>query len=125
MSTESNPIIWFEIPVNDLGRARNFYAHVFGIELEEQTSGDTQMAFFPMVKDAGGAAGTLVKGNGYAPCASGTLIYFSTPDIEAALARAAERGGKTLKAKTSIGEYGFIGLLQDSEGNHIGLHATS
>ena len=125
MTSKYNPVIWFEIPVTDLGRAKDFYAHVFGVEFEEQPMGDTQMAFFPMLKDAGGAAGTLVKGKGYAPCQGGTLIYFTTPDIEAALSRANERGGKTLLAKTSIGEYGFMGQLQDSEGNHIGLHSMS
>lgn len=125
MSNESNPVIWFEIPVKDLDRASQFYAHVFGVAFEEQSMGETQMAFFPMLMDAGGAAGTLVKGEGYAPCESGTLIYFTTPDIEAALARASERGGKTLTAKTAIGEYGYMGIMQDSEGNRIGLHSMT
>lgn len=125
MTTQTNPIIWFEIPVTDLDRAKAFYGYVLGVPFEEQAMGQTQMAFFPMLKDAGGAAGTLVKGEGYAPCQSGTLIYFTTPDIDAALTRAKEIGGKTLTPKTSIGKYGFIGLLQDSEGNHIGLHSRT
>lgn len=120
-----NPVLWFEIPVSDLSRATAFYEQVFNIKLEAQTMGETQMSFFPMQKDAGGATGTLMKSEGYVPSQSGVLIYFSTPDIEAALARAEQHGGKTLKTKTAIGEYGFIGLLLDSEGNRIGLHSTS
>lgn len=49
------------------------------------------------------------------PASSGVLIYFSTPDIEAALLRGEEKGGKSLQPKISIGKYGFIGLLLDSE----------
>lgn len=125
MATNNNPIMWFEIPVTDLSHAKDFYGHVFEIAFEEQSMGDMQMAFFPMIRDASGAAGTLVQGDGYTPSQSGVLIYFSTPDIDSALSRGEARGGKILKPKTSIGEYGFIGLLLDSEGNRIGLHSTT
>lgn len=125
MTNERNPVMWFEIPVSDLARAKKFYSHVFNIELEEQQIGDMHMAFFPMHKDTSGAAGSLIRSQGYTPSESGILIYFTTSDIEAALARAEELGGKTLTAKTSIGEYGFIGTLRDSEGNRIGLHSTT
>jgi predicted enzyme related to lactoylglutathione lyase len=34
-----------------------------------------------------------------------------------------ERGGTIITGKTSTGEYGFIALVHDSEGNCIGLHS--
>jgi hypothetical protein len=35
----------------------------------------------------------------------------------------AESGGKVQKEKMSIGQYGFIALVSDTEGNMIGLHS--
>ena len=76
-----------------------------------------------MEKEGQGAAGTLLKGEGYTPSNSGTLIYFAVEDIDSTLKKIQQNGGKTLQAKMSIGEYGFIGLFQDCEGNRIGLHS--
>jgi len=35
----------------------------------------------------------------------------------------ASNGGKIVKEKFSIGEYGHIALVTDTEGNMIGLHS--
>jgi len=123
MATKWNPVGWFEIPVSDMDRARTFYEHVFDVKLEEHRMGEGLMAWFPMKQGETGAAGSLVKGKGYQPSPEGVLVYFTAPDIEDALSRARERGGKVVAEKTSIGEYGFFALVQDSEGNRIGLHS--
>ena len=123
MGAEMNPVGWFEIPVTDMARATAFYEHVFGVKLEEHEMGPALMAWFPWKEGAMGAAGALVKGDAYEPSHAGVMVYFSAPDIEAALARAKEKGGAVLAEKFSIGEYGFVGTMQDSEGNRIGLHS--
>lgn len=122
MAVEHNPVGWFEIPVNDMARARAFYEHVFDVELKENQMGDVLMAWFPMFEGSIGSTGALVKGEGYEPSMGGTLVYFTAPDIETALERARERGGCVLVPKTSIGEFGFFGVARDTEGNRIGLH---
>ncbi|WP_112663079.1 VOC family protein [Microvirga flavescens] len=119
-----NPVVWFEIPVNDLDKAKAFYEGVLDLSLSLQEMGPAKMAFFPMKDQAEpGAAGTLVKSDGYGPSESGTLVYFEVPDIEGTLKKVGEKGGKTLMPKTSIGQYGFIGHFVDCEGNRIGLHS--
>lgn len=123
MSSKYNPVNWFEIPVKDMNRAKSFYEQVFGIELSLNQMGPIQMAWFPMVQDSAGATGTLVRGEGYTPSHNGTLIYFSVADIDAALKKINEQGGKTLGPRTSIGEYGFYALFEDSEGNRVALHS--
>ena len=125
MSRKPNPVCWFEIPVKNMDRAQTFYEHVLGAKLEQNEMGGMLMAWFPMRDKVTGASGALVKGKGYVPARSGTLVYFSTPDIKAALARAGKRGGRTLMPKTDIGEYGFIAFVLDCEGNRIGLHAST
>lgn len=119
-----NPVGWFEIPVTDLDRAEKFYKEVLGYECERQPEerGIT-MSWFPMYQDGLGAAGTLVKGEAYTPSKEGIMIYFTAPDIPGTLAKVEANGGKVLQEKMSIGEHGFTGLLEDSEGNLIAIHS--
>jgi len=37
--------------------------------------------------------------------------------------RAAKSGGRVAREKFSIGEYGFVSLAFDTEGNMIGMHS--
>jgi predicted enzyme related to lactoylglutathione lyase len=69
-----------------------------------------------------GAAGALVKMAG-CPSGGSTLVYFSCEDCSVEAARAAVHGGEIVKGKMSIGEYGFIVMVVDTEGNMIGLHS--
>jgi uncharacterized protein len=118
-----NPVAWFEIPVSDIYRAKEFYEFVFDLNLEIHELGFLLMAWFPMEDKAPGATGALVQAASYNPAREGVLIYFSVEDIDATLKKVAEKGGSLLQPKTGIGEYGFIGYFQDSEGNRLGLHS--
>ncbi len=77
-----------------------------------------------MAMDAPGAAGAICKMEGVSPGGGGTLIYFSCEDCAEEESRVAPAGGNVFKSKFSIGEYGFISLVSDTEGNMIGLHST-
>ena len=123
MALKPNPVNWFEIPAKDLSRATKFYENIFGTKLQLNEMGPMKMAWFPMEQNGQGAGGTLIKSEGYKPSTSGTLIYFSIDDIESVLKKINAEGGKTLQAKTSIGEHGFIALFEDTEGNRVGLHS--
>ena len=122
MSESSNPVNWFEIPVNDLARAKSFYEALCGVQLSEQEMGSHQMAWFPMQPDGAGANGTLIQGEGYQPSHVGTLGYLHVADIDSALATVNENGGRTLLPKTGIGEHGSIAHFEDTEGNRVALH---
>ena len=123
MSTQMNPVNWFEIPTNDLNRAKAFYEHVFDIELNLNEMGPLKMAWFPMAQDAPGATGTLIQSAEYTPSYEGTLVYFSVEDIEGTLKKVEEKGGKILNPKQSIGDYGFVAHFEDCEGNRVALHS--
>lgn len=120
-----NPVNWFEIAANDLARAKAFYEHAFGFSLTHMEMGPSKMEMFPMEQNASGSGGALIQTEGYTPSHEGTVIYFSVDDIEATLAKVGAKGGKTLQPKMSIGEFGFIALFEDSEGNRLGLHSQS
>lgn len=123
MSEKMNPVGWFEIPVVDLERAKNFYDAVFGFDLKFHDMGPMRMAWFTMIEGVPGAPGALIKMEGYTPSEDGIRIYFTAPDIEETLAKASANGGHILQPKTSIGEYGFIARFKDTEGNHIAIHS--
>jgi predicted enzyme related to lactoylglutathione lyase len=79
---------------------------------------------FPMEEGAAGAAGALASMNGQQPGGNGTVVYFTCADCAVEAKRAPTHGGKIIKEKYSIGEYGFVALVADPEGNVVGLHST-
>ncbi|SHJ30736.1 VOC family protein [Propionispora hippei] len=122
MSETVNPVVWVEIPVANMERARLFYEAVFGWRLTVIDMGPRQMAMLPSEMGFPGCSGALVKEQHFVPSYAGSLVYFSVNDIPGILAGVVLHGGKELIPKTSIGEYGFCAYFEDSEGNRIGLH---
>ena len=120
---KANPVGWFEIYVQDASRAKRFYETVLESKLERLPSPDIEMWAFPMQNGGPGAAGALVKMDGFPSGGNSTLVYFVCDDCAVEEGRVKSSGGKIQKAKMSIGEYGFISLAIDSEGNMFGLHS--
>jgi predicted enzyme related to lactoylglutathione lyase len=119
-----NPVGWFEIYVDDMSRAKQFYEAVFLTQLQPlEVSPEMEMWSFPMLGDQPGASGTLVKMAGFSAGRNSVLIYFSCADCAVEASRALASGGRIQKEKMAIGEYGFIALVLDTEGNMIGLHS--
>ena len=121
-----NPVIWFEIYVQDMPRAQKFYEQVLGVKLEAMPAPDgmpMQMMGFPMNMGALGAAGTLVKMEGVPSGQNSTLIYFACDDCAVEAARVASAGGRLKQEKASIGQYGFIALAFDPDDNLVGFHS--
>ena len=52
-----------------------------------------------------------------------TVVYFETEDCLAEERRIVEAGGKIIQPKMHIGEFGYVSLFLDSEGNTLGLHS--
>lgn len=124
LSEGRNPVGWFEIPVTDIMRATKFYESSFDVKLKFMETQDSKMAMFPMHDGAQGASGSLVQTPGYKPVYDGPVIYFSVKSIDEALSKIQQAGGKVMQDKTDIGEHGMYALIQDGEGNRIGLHAN-
>ena len=121
----ANAVNWFEMPVNDINRAKEFYAKVFDVEFFEREFFGTKMAFFPGDMDAPNISGALVQGETYVPSKEGSMVYFHCPqDVNIQLERIRENGGTVINEKTDLGEdMGFIAHFIDTEGNRVGLHS--
>ena len=121
---ERNMVGWFEIPVHDMDRAKEFYETVFNIKINIQNFGGLLMGWFPDRGEAHGAQGTLIKQDSYVPSQEGVLIYFMSDDVQNELDRIKEAGGKIYQPKTLISlDYGYMAAFIDSEGNRIALHS--
>ncbi|MDB5892991.1 MAG: lactoylglutathione lyase [Rhodoferax sp.] len=124
---QSKPVGWFEIYVQDLGRAQAFYEAVFEFEMASLPAPDNtlQLLAFPgPMDDSHGCSGALVKMEG-GPSGGGSsiIIYFMCKDCAVEAGRVEAAGGQLFKPKFSIGQYGFAALAVDTEGNMIGLHS--
>ena len=126
-----NPVVWFEIYVQDMLGARQFYEAVLDVKLDPMSAPTEEMNMemwaFPSDKATAqtsyGACGMLVKMDGFPSAGGGTLVYFGCQDCAVEIGRVAAHGGTVIKDKMSIGEHGFIALARDPEGNMIGFHS--
>ena len=122
---KSNPVVWFEIYVQDMSLAKAFYEAVLGGTLTKLDSPDPdlEMWAFPMEQNASGAGGALARMKGVPSGANSTMVYFGCENCATEVGRIVKAGGKVMKEKFSIGPYGFIAIGSDPEGNVFGLHS--
>jgi uncharacterized protein len=119
---------WFQIPANDIDRAKRFYEAICGFSLEQMQAGPgMQMYAFPANWQAGETGGALVSGQGAVPGAVGTVVFLNAnPDLQVVLDRVEGAGGKVLMPKTPIGmDAGYFAMISDTEGNAVGLHSMA
>ena len=120
---QNNPVNWFEIYVQDMERARKFYENVFGVTLKKLETVTPEIWAFPMEMERYGASGALAKMEGMRSGGNSTLVYFSCEDCATEAGKVIAAGGRIQREKFSIGQYGFIALAFDTEGNMFGLHS--
>jgi predicted enzyme related to lactoylglutathione lyase len=124
MEMVTHAINWFEIPVTDFERARDFYSTIFDFEMPTQQMGEHMMGFMPfeMGKGVGGA---IIRGEGYMPSQDGAVVYLNGgDDLGTVLDRIEGAGGSIMMGKTLItDDIGYFALFIDSEGNRLALHS--
>lgn len=119
-----NLIEFVEIPSVDFRRAVKFYENVMGTNLNVCYECDTEkMAVFS--GETGKPNVAVSWSRNFRPSADGVLIHFPVEDIDAALQRVSDNGGKTVRPKTKIDAEGMgcFALFTDSEGNTLGLYS--
>lgn len=124
----ANQIVHFEIIGEDPAALKRFYTELFDWELNE-TGGPVEYATVDTGGDGSGAIGGGIGGGpeGYE---GHVTFYVNVDDVEAALAKAEQLGGKRtmgphrIEASEATGPEAFeIGLFTDPDGRTIGLHS--
>ncbi len=118
-----NPVGWFDIHVSNINRAKKFYETVFNIQLTDLPLEWGKQALFPFDQESPNISGALVEKTDMKSNENNTVVYFETGDCVAEENRIEKAGGKIVRPKMSIGEFGFVSIFIDSEGNTIGLHS--
>lgn len=118
----ANPVGWFEIYVQDMARAKGFYGAVLQRTFE-RLGGEPEMWGFNGEMSKPGTNGALVHMPGVPSGGNSTIVYFNCDDCAVEESRVVAAGGTIHKSKFSIGPYGFIALVTDTEGTMIGLHS--
>lgn len=121
----SKPVInWFEIPVRDIQKSTRLYEAMLDTKLQQSDFGGVPHAVLSN-GDMAATSGALVADPKRPPRGNGTTIYLNAKDgVGPCLRRAVEAGAKVVQPETSIAPYGTIGLIEDFDGNVIGLHAN-
>jgi len=119
----NNPVGWFEIYVQDMERARKFYETMLQVKLRQINASAPELWAFPQFMTNYGASGALAKMQGVSSGGNSTIVYFICADCAVEGKRAVAAGGRILKEKFSVGEYGFVVLAFDTESNLFGLHS--
>ena len=118
-----NPVNWFDLNVGNLNRAKKFYETVFNLKLTDAPVEWGRQSFFPFSPESNNITGALVEKPDFVPSSNNTVIYFETEDCIAEEQKIEKTGGKVVQSKMNIGEFGFISIFIDTEGNTVGLHS--
>lgn len=119
---------WFDIYVEDMDRAQDFYETVLDTTLSpmgDPNDPSAQMRAFGDDFSSHGAGGALVKLEHAQPGTGGSMVYFSCDDCAVEEARVPAAGGSIVRPKFPIGDHGFVSIITDTEGNMIGLHSVT
>lgn len=109
-------ITHIDIPVTDMDRAKGFYTTLFGWQIAELPGFEG----YPMWQ-----APNRISGGGLAPRSEGFTqprSYVEVDSIDDTLAKARENGGTVVMEKQPISETSWWAVLQDPDGNTVGLY---
>ena len=117
----------FDLPVDDLSRAKKFYEEVFGwiIAPVPESGGNYHSAITVPSDDKGdpkvpgGINGGFYQRGTHG--LAGTFIEIKVPSIEDHLKRIEKAGGTIVVPKGPISTLGFFAVIKDTEGNIVGL----
>lgn len=124
----TNAINWFEIPVKNFDRAKQFYSTVLGQEVVDHPMPmpNVKYGILPYDQENKGVGGAIIQAEDQNPTTDGPTIYLNGgDDLSAPLARVEAAGGKIIVPKMGIGENGFMAQFIDTEGNRIALHSMA
>lgn len=117
-------VVHFEVPADNVERARKFYSKVFGWnvmpmpEMEYTMVGTGPATAEGMPSEPGYIGGGIAKRG---DVVKAPVITLSVDDIDAALKTVGKNGGSTVQKKQPVGDMGFTAYFKDSEGNVVGL----
>jgi uncharacterized protein len=111
-------IVWFEIPADNVERARKFYATLFGWKIEKFPAAVENYWHI----DTGGGndtpdGGLMPRMHPQQPITN----YVLAPSVDEAAAKVEKLGGKIMRPRTAVGDMGYFVICRDTENNEFAL----
>lgn len=115
-------LIWFEIPADNLARAKAFYGKLFGWKINPFPGMPSPEAQHYQHIDTGGEDASPDGGLMTRMHPQQTITqYISVPSLTQSLAKVEKLGGKICKPRTAVPAMGFFAICQDTKGNTFAL----
>jgi uncharacterized protein len=117
-------VVHFEIPTDDLSRAKEFYGSVFGWDLQTMEEMDytiartTSVDEQQMPTEPGAINGGMMKRSAETPS---PVLTIGVESVDDSLKQVEGAGGNVVRPKTDIPGMGSFAYVKDTEGNVIGL----
>ena len=111
-------IVWFEVPADDLERAKKFYGSLFGWSFAKIPAAiDDYWHIDTGGKDATPDGGLMPRMHPHQSITN----YVGVPSVTMAMKKVEKLGGAICKAKTAVPGMGYFAICQDTEGNTFAL----
>jgi uncharacterized protein len=115
-------IAYFQIPADNVDRAKKFYQSLLGWKIEPDTTLQDKSLQWQNIITGEPEEGTMHMGGLYKRMGPGPIMNFvKVGDIDTVLARVEKIGGKIMMPKSDIPSVGLVAVIQDTEENIIGL----
>ncbi|MDH4112989.1 MAG: VOC family protein [Actinomycetota bacterium] len=118
-------VVHFEIPTDDLDRAKGFYGSIFGWQLQTMEQMDYTTAMTTpvdeqtqMPTEPGGINGGMMKRSADAVS---PVLTIGVDSVEESLNKVEAEGGSVVRPRTEVPGMGAFGYFKDTEGNVLGL----
>jgi len=112
-------IVHFDLPAEDLERAKTFYSSLFGWTFELAPGWTDFYLITTTAEDGSPGVGGGMGKRGVPD--QRIANYIGVPSVDACLADVTRLGGKVVLQKTAVPKFGYLAICEDTEGNPFGL----
>jgi predicted enzyme related to lactoylglutathione lyase len=114
-------LVWFEIPADNLDRARKFYSGLFNWKISPFQGMQGPEAQKYLHIETGGAEASADGGLTTREHIQGITQYIGVASVDESAAKVEKLGGKVRQRKTAVPQMGYFAICQDTENNTFAL----
>jgi predicted enzyme related to lactoylglutathione lyase len=125
-----NKVVHFELPADNVERAKKFYKEAFDWQIEDVPEMDytilrtVEVDENRMPKESGVINGGMLKRDSEKNVVTNPTFAVDVEDIDEAVKKIKNAGGLLVKEKMPVGNMGFIAYFKDTEGNILSIWQT-
>jgi len=113
---------FFQVPADDVSRAKTFYQSLLGWKIEPDTTLENKTLEWQNITTGDPEPGRMNAGGLYKRMGPGPIMNFVViRDFDTVITRVTGLGGKVVMPKNEINNVGTVAVIQDTEGNILGL----